>query len=281
MNTDNKTDKAVIAPPSLPVGVALPINRCNLPPAILGGLTFQQHPQPLQLDGVAELHKQLFQQLNTLPDEQTRAQRFIDYIVVQFRLHLLEEAGLNETTERGKADYLRLLRGWLFDTNSREAAVLKSWVESRFGLMPRHHGGPLRDAQGENYQRYLAARSEGLYGTNALEAQLDLLYSYCQYELALRYPQSQRLTLYRGINHLDEYETVDTSGRQQRTMLLNNLNSFSQQRERADEFGDIVIEVEVPWQKVMFYSRLLPDHHIGEDEYMVIGGVYTVKVHYW
>ena len=29
-------------------------------------------------------------------------------------------------------------------SNSRESAVLKGWVESRFGLTPRYHHGPIR-----------------------------------------------------------------------------------------------------------------------------------------
>jgi len=43
--------------PSLPRSARLPINRCNLPVAILGSLTYLRHPVPLELDGVAELHR--------------------------------------------------------------------------------------------------------------------------------------------------------------------------------------------------------------------------------
>lgn len=31
------------------------------------------------------------------------------------------------------------------DSDGREGAILKGWVESRFGLLPRFHGEPLRD----------------------------------------------------------------------------------------------------------------------------------------
>ncbi len=64
-----------------------------------------------------------------------------------------------------------------------------------FGLLPRHHGGPIRDFSGEAYRRYLEMRATALYGTNALEAQLDLLYTYCQYELARSHPNKTHLTL--------------------------------------------------------------------------------------
>ena len=41
--------------PRLPRWARLPINRCNLPADILGGLSFQRGPCPLVIDGVAEL----------------------------------------------------------------------------------------------------------------------------------------------------------------------------------------------------------------------------------
>ncbi|MDD4882289.1 MAG: NAD(+)--dinitrogen-reductase ADP-D-ribosyltransferase, partial [Gallionellaceae bacterium] len=59
-------------------------------------------------------------------------------------------------------------------------------------------------------------------------------------------------------------------------VLMNSLTSFSADRERADEFGDQVLEVSVPLAKVFFFHRLLPGRFKGEDEYVVIGGVYEV-----
>ena len=61
-------------------------------------------------------------------------------------------------------------------------------------------------------------------------------------------------------------------------MLLNNLNSFTLNRERADEFGDYILEVQVPLPKVFFYNRLLPGMLKGEDELVVVGGVYEVRI---
>lgn len=277
MNNDNGPTPS----PTLPDYARLPINRCNLPAQILGGLTFQQHPVALHIDGVEVLHKWLFQLLGRLPDKLQRAERFMDYMVLQFRLHKLEDAGLMGSEGRGKADYLRLLRGWLFNPDGREAAVLKGWVESRFGLLARYHHGPLHDPDSDTYRAYLAERSAGLYGTNALEAQLDLLYSYSQFELATTHAPEQRLRLYRGVNRLDDFEMLEKGADGHSILLLNNLSAFSSSRERAEEFGDYVMEAEVPWQKVLFYSRLLPNHHIGEEEYLVIGGVYRVKTCLW
>jgi len=263
--------------PSLPTWARLPINRCNLPAVILGGLTFQRHPTPLALDGVAELHADLFELLGRVDDTAERARLFRDYMAAHFCLDHLEEAGCDDhSKKRAKANWLRVLRGWSFDADGREGAVLKGWVESRFGLLPRFHCEPLRDFVSPAYLRYLEMRSAGLYGTNALEAQLDLVYAYSQYEFA-RLGVPPRLTLYRGINRIAEHEVLaDAAGRQ--VVLLNNLVSFTSSRERAGEFGDYIVEAEVPTTKVFFHCGLLPDQLKGEDEHLVIGGVYEVAL---
>lgn len=264
--------------PTLPRRACLPINRCSLPARILGSLTFQRHPSALQLDGVGEPHHALFEALDTLPDRAARAQRFMDYMTVRFCLEQLEEAGLspNGHGQRAKANYLRVVRGWSFDSDGREGAVLKGWVESRFGLQPRHHGEPLRDFSGEAYLHYLEQRAAGLYGTNALEAQLDLLYAYCQYELARR-DAGLHVTLYRGVNHVEEHEVMAQPSRNRQVLLLNNISSFTASRERASEFGDYILCGEVPRAKVFCYTDLLPGRLRGEDEYLVIGGLYEVS----
>lgn len=265
--------------PSLPSWARLSINRCNLPAVILGSLTFQRHPAPLFLDGVVELHGELFRLLDQEPDAAMRSRLFRESLAAHFCLDHLEEAGLTAGQERrAKANWLRALRGWSFDSDGREGAVLKAWVESRFGLVPRFHGEPLRDFSGPAYRRYEEQRSAGLYGTNALEGQFDLLYAYCQYEAARAGGATGHVTLYRGVNRLGDYEVLAKEGRRQ-AVLFNNLTSFSSHRERADEFGDTIIEVSVPWPKVFFHCRLLPGVLKGEDEYLVIGGAYEVKLH--
>ncbi len=266
-------------PDSLPVHARLPINRCNLPASILGSLSYQRHPVPLTLDGVEELHRRLFAALDALPDPAQRAQLFMAHMTAAFSLDHPEEAGYSSTAhDRAHASYLRLMRGWVFDPDGQEGAVLKGWVESRFGLLPRHHGGPIRDFSGDTYRRYLEARSRGLYGANALEAQLDLLYSYCQHELAHQRPGQTHLMLYRGVNRVADYEVLREESRDRRVVLLNSLNSFTPNRERAGEFGDFILEVQVPLPKVFFFQRLLPGVLKGEDEYVVIGGVVEVGV---
>ncbi len=276
--TVDNSGTTVSAPvPSLPPWARLPINRCNLPAVILGSLTFQRHPTALFIDGVAELHADLFRRLDAIAGHEERAQAFRDYMTVQFRLEHLEEAGLTEGTEkRAKANWLRLLRGWSFDADGREGAVLKGWVESRFGLLPRFHAEPLRDFIGPAWRRYQEMRAAGLYGTNALEGQLDLLYAYCQYEFG-RAGDADPVPLYRGINRIAEHEVLREEGRRQ-VVLFNNLASFTRSRERAGEFGDYILEARVPPAKIFFHCGLLPGVLKGEDEYLVIGGAYEVDI---
>ncbi len=265
--------------PALPRTARLPINRCNLPAVVLGSLSYQRHPAPLLLDGVAVLHARLFAMLDRLDTPAERARRFMDYMTVYFRLERLEEVGLTpgKNKLRGRADYLRMVRGWAFDPDCREGAVLKAWVESRFGLLPTYHGGRLHDRSGDSYRRYLEMRSRGLYNTNALEAQLDLLYTYCQYELRRQFPDRQHLSLLRGFNRLGDDEILAKPTPRQGWDLLNNLNSFTSSRERADEFGDHMLRTDVPLAKIFFYNHLLPGMLKSEDEYVVIGGIYEVE----
>lgn len=263
--------------PRLPRQARLPINRCNLPADILGSLSFQHHPSPLVLDGVAELHRDLFAALDGLSGPEARARRFEDYLTVHFRLDRPEEMGLSPSARRarGKATWLKVLRGWLFNPDGLEAAVLKGWVESRFGLLPRHHREALRQPGDGPWRRYEEDRASGLYGTSALEAQLDLLFAFSQEEFARR-GGPPHLTLYRGTNRAHEYERIPDPAHPGAVLLLNNLTSFSASRERADEFGDVVLAVQVPTAKVFFHSGLLPGHFRGEEEYLVIGGLYRV-----
>jgi NAD+--dinitrogen-reductase ADP-D-ribosyltransferase len=151
-------------------------------------------------------------------------------------------------------------------------------VESRFGLLPRNHQGPLGDYSSDNYQAYLAARAQGLYNTNGLEAQFDLLFSYCQYEVRRQFPDQRHITLYRGVNRIDEHEVLAQPEKRRYILVLNNLNSFTDDRERADEFGDYILEAQIPLAKLVFMPGLLPDLLKGENEYLVIGGVCEVKL---
>jgi NAD+---dinitrogen-reductase ADP-D-ribosyltransferase len=266
---------------SVPSAARLTINRCNLPSWVLGSIAFQRHPVPLEIDGVRNFHADLFRHLDPIPDHASRAARFVDYMTVRFCLEELEEAGLTpgrRKKSRANANYLRLVRGWSFDSDGREGAVLKHWAETRFGLLARHHAGPLHGRGSDAYHAFQAEAARGLYATNALEHQLDLLYTYCQYELARQHPGLTHLTVHRGINRIGEHEVLAREPGGCYQVLLNNLNSFTTERERADEFGDYLLSARVPLAKIFFCNRLLPGMLKGEDEVVVIGGAYEVKI---
>ncbi len=263
----------------LPAQTCLPINRCNLPCHVLAGLSFQRSPQPLQLDGVHVLHHQLFDVLQREPDPRHRAVLFSHHMRAGFQLDEAPTPTIRESRPgRAKADYRQLLRGWLFNADGREGAVIKAWVESRFGLQTRYHGEPLPDRDSPAYQRYLAAQSHGLYNTNALHAQLDLLYSYCQFELQQQDREQVHRTLFRGLNKLHDTPILADAGERRRVLLLNNVSSFSTSRERADEFGDQVIRTHVPHAKLLYVPGLIPGALNGEDEHLVIGGLYEIEL---
>lgn len=273
------------SPQALPAYAKIPINRCNLPVEVLGDLSFQVNPKPIFIDGVAQLHKRLFEELDTEAEWSLRSQLFMQYMKAHFRLDSLDEAGYDATlaVDRSRADYLRVLRGWFFNSDSQEGAIIKSWVESRFGLIPRYHRGPIRNIEDETYARFVSQRSRGLYNTNALEAQLDLLYSYCQYELSRRHPDKRSVALYRGQNGMQSFEQlpVQDTGHKVKsciTVLLNNISSFTTEADRAGEFGDVVIRVEVPFAKLLFFSGLMTGIMTSEKEYAVIGGLYRATV---
>ena len=93
-----------------------------------------------------------------------------------------------------------------------------------------------------------------------------------------QHPGLTHLTLHRGINSIGEHEVLGREPDGSYLVLLNNLNSFTSARERADEFGDYLLTARVPLPKVFFYNRLLPGLLKGEDEFVVIGGVYAVRI---
>ena len=127
---------------TLPREARLPINRCNLPAVALGSLSYQKSPTPLLLDGVAELHRNLFDRLYAAAPG-ARAGVFRDYLTVHFRLERPDEMGFTGLRKsRAKANYVRLIRGWSFDSDSRDGAVLKGLsLIHIFLTMPRTKSG--------------------------------------------------------------------------------------------------------------------------------------------
>ncbi|MEW6720578.1 MAG: NAD(+)--dinitrogen-reductase ADP-D-ribosyltransferase [Thermodesulfobacteriota bacterium] len=254
------------------------MNLCNLPPWAIAAPEFNENPQRIEIQGVRRFHRQLFERLCSLADPADRAQAFQDHMDVAFQLHQWSR----ETSPLGrkslKNSYLRFLRGWMFDANSVEGAVLKGWVESRIGIPPTFHKGPIGDADSEGYGAYLVDRMRGTARTSAIQAQFDLLYEYVQEELRLR-GEPAAFALFRGVHDLQEHKVLAELGRNRKRLRLNNLNSFTDDFERAFQFGTRVLEVRVPFCKVFFRADLLPGAVLkGEEEVLVIGGDFDVVV---
>lgn len=271
---------ASLARTTLPPAWRRPLNRCNLPAEALASFAFQLAPCALELDGVLPLHRPLFERLDPIASAAERAQLFRIYMNAHFLLDDPAALGLSEGArlDRSRLDYLRLLRGWLFDAERREGAILKAWVESRFGLLTRFHRGPIGDGNSASRSAFEHEAGAGLYTTGALEAQIDLLYAWAQYELGRS--GRRRLTLYRGLSGAHALPDAGSLEDGRQLVELNNLSSFSANRERADEFGDVVVSCEIPQAKILAYTGLLPGLLQGEEEFLVIGGVVAVRREY-
>ena len=255
------------------------LNRCSLPPWAIASRHYNRRPQPLDIQGVEQIGRPLFERLAQVADADVRGALFHDFMDVRFQLHQWQRADSSSSRKSLKNSYLRFLRGWLFDSNSIEGAVLKGWVESRLGLPPTFHHEPIIDIHAEPYFRYTVDRMNGSSRTSAILPQLDMLYAFVQYELARRMPGQSHLTLYRGINDFAEHQILERYGRHDYLLRLNNLNSFTNDFERAWEFGSRVLQTEVPLSKIFFLGGLLPKSLFkGEGEQLVIGGEYEVKV---
>jgi NAD+--dinitrogen-reductase ADP-D-ribosyltransferase len=113
---------------------------------------------------------------------------------------------------------------------------------------------------------------------NAIYTQLDLLYEFCQWALrSMADPNQTHIRLYRGTNSFDEDSIEKRIDKSRVIMRLNNLTSFSADRDVASCFGDLILTVDVPLSKLVFFNTLLAKHALnGESEYLVIGGDYHV-----
>jgi len=254
------------------------LNRCNLPPWVIGSPQLDEHPRPLEIQGVRESNAGLFRMLDAIDDGDERARRFDDWVSVRFQLHHWQEQATDAARRSLRNGYVRFLRGWGHDASSVEGAVLKGWVESRMGLPPTYHRAPLAGPDEGPWLRYLADRTRGHAFTSAIDAQLDLVYAFTQYELARRSPGAERLTLWRGQNDLAAHEIVERLGPREWVLTMNNLCSFTDDRERAWEFGDVVLEARVAVARIFFAGHLLPRSILrGEREHLVVGGRLRVR----
>ena len=211
------------------------------------------------------------------------AEKFKRYLDIVFELKPSNYEIEHADIRRFRPSYLKLMEGWGFDSNSPQGAVLKGWVESRFGLTPTFHRSPLHHYPSEPWIRYLEEKYSSRFHNNSIHMQLDLLYEYCQFVIQrYGYPARDWVTLWRGVNSYDEPTMTRTKMEKGQCLVrLNNLVSFTLSRERADEFGDWILEVKVPVVKLLFFPDLLEKPVLsGEGEVLALGGEYWAKASY-
>ena len=103
----------------------------------------------------------------------------------------------------------------------------------------------------------------------AVMMQLDALYTFAQYELMRRHPGERWLVLHRGTHYPEEYVVCTPKNPGEATHVrLNNISSFTSDREVAWELGSSVWKVRVPITKIVCFSGLLPHQLLG-GEYRV------------
>lgn len=260
-------------------GMGGSFNLCNLPPWVIASRHFAEDPRPIEVQGVRQQNRSLFEALDALGAPAERGALFNDYLSVKFQLHQWQREASESARRSLKNSYLRFLRGWAVDSSSCEGAVLKGWVESRMGIGPTFHRARIDGIESEAYARFAYDRMRGHARTNAIDSQLDLLYTFTQYELRRRHPGERWLTLWRGTFDAEEERVLERPGRREWLVRMNNLASFTDDPERAWEFGSKVFEARVPVPRVFFAGDLLPNSILkGEREVLVIGGEIRVRV---
>ncbi|MQY52357.1 NAD(+)--dinitrogen-reductase ADP-D-ribosyltransferase [Rhodocyclus gracilis] len=259
-------------------------NFVGVPTRLLASTAFNAHPRHLSIHGTREAHRGLFRLLDSCPSQAAAADVFEHYMAMVFGLDGAQGAPSNGPF-RFATSYIDLLRAWGFDSNSAPGAVLKGWIESRFGLTPVYHRGVLGRFPSPVWVDYIEEKMGSRFHNNCINLQLDLLYEYCQWSIRhFRAPGPIFVRLWRGTNHCQE-QLIAGRARDAHcapcVMRLNNLVSFSRSPERAEEFGDWMIEADVPAVKLLFFPGLLSQHVLNSEcEYLVIGGSYRVKARY-
>ncbi|WP_328833246.1 NAD(+)--dinitrogen-reductase ADP-D-ribosyltransferase [Vibrio ulleungensis] len=247
--------------------ITLPFNHCNLPSILLASLAYQSIPVPLYIYTLEPWLREFRKSCMKLSSINDRVEHFHRAMSERYQVHKPNVCDDGEVSN--PSTYRKILIGWLFDSGNQQGAVLRAWVESRFGLLTRYHNLELLGPDSDRYDHY--ASLSGYYSLNSDElfSQLDFLYYYCQLELGTRYSSVDHLTLYRGFSTLPT-RTIN----EEPVYLFNNLSSMTEDPELALQFGTQVVKVDVPRYKIICFDSLLPGTLSGEREYMVLGGLY-------
>lgn len=265
-------------------------NLVGVPAPILSSTAFNAHPRRLSIAGACEAHSGLFSLLERSHDLNEAHDMFVHYLSIAFGLRKPEPQELSSLgraeQRRWRSSWRKLLQGWGMDANGPAGAVLKGWVESRFGLVPSFHKATLARFPSPAWINYLQEKAASRYNNNNINQQLDLLFEFCQWALRRRHAPGaatpvRHLQLWRGSNRCEEQVVAGSLKNRSCTVRLNSLVSFSLSPEAASCFGDWVFEVQVPMCKVLVFPELLPGQVLqGEQEVLALGGDYEVVARY-
>lgn len=251
-------------------------NWINLPSKIFGSLEYNSKPENIEIDGINIYYGNIFKAIARANDIEKASEIFYNSVQSVF--------GFNEVTDKKKlGNFRRLLRGWLFDSNSSEGAVMKGWVESRFGMSPTFHKKCISGINSEKYYEYLVEKMNLKFNKNLVYHQLDFLYTYTQ-KVILSFFKGHipHIRLYRGTNNFYEHIILQKTGKKNYVAEINNLTSATPEKSIAEQFGDYIMVMDVPYTKIMFFPEVLPDFSFsGENEYIIIGGQYEIKITYY
>lgn len=182
-------------------------NLVGVPAPVLGSTAFNAKPVALHIAGVRQAHAGLFALLARCADAAECRAVFAQHMSLSFSL-APAEAGIGTIgrTRRWRASYLKLLQGWGLDASSAAGAVLKGWVESRFGLMPVYHRTALLRFPSPAWMAYLEDKAGSRFNNNNVLQQLDLLYEFSQWMLLRFQPLGSApcVTLWRGSTRCEE-----------------------------------------------------------------------------
>lgn len=262
-------------------------NLVGVPAPVLASTGFNAHPTRLAIAGVRETQAGLFALLDRSHDLNEAGDMFVHYLATAFGLRRPEPQALAAMgpaeQRRWRSSWRTLLQGWGMDANGPAGAVLKGWVESRFGLVPTFHRAPLARFPSPAWIAYLEQKAASRYHNNSIFQQLDLLFEFCQWMLARFAPlgDGTHVTLWRGSGDCDA-QVVAGSLRERRCVVrLNNVVSFTRDRATASCFGDWVLQARVPLAKLVLVPGLLDTKSLdGEAEVLAIGGDYAVEARY-
>jgi NAD+--dinitrogen-reductase ADP-D-ribosyltransferase len=265
-----------------PTGIGHSTNLVGVPMEYLASHRFNDEPKPLHIAGAREMNAALFDMLDQAEDLAESGEAFMTYMNAMFGLDPEQrDHRVDPKTgrRRFRSSFLNLIKGWGFDSNGAEGAVLKGWVESRFGIFPTFHSEPIQRISSRAWTTYVEQKMSSRFHNNAIYVQLDLLFEFCQWALArFAAPGRSHLLLYRGVHDFKEHQIVERLDKRTVIMRLNNLASFTSDRHIAECFGDTILSAKVPTAKVAFFNQLLASHPLkGEGEYLVIGGEYCVR----